>query len=122
MKPQDIHEKFEQAFSAGDLDALVGLYEPDAVLNMTDGTILRGQAAIREAYRGLLGMKPTMTIETLHAFESNDGLAMLHGRWSMNGTNPADGSPVQMEGRNTEVVRRQADGSWLFVIDNPVTP
>jgi ketosteroid isomerase-like protein len=24
-----------------------------------------------------------------------------------------------MEGRTTDIVRRQADGSWLFVIDDP---
>jgi len=24
-----------------------------------------------------------------------------------------------MSGRSAEVVRRQADGTWLFVIDNP---
>jgi ketosteroid isomerase-like protein len=31
----------------------------------------------------------------------------------------AEGRPVTMEGRAIEVSRRQADGSWLFVLDDP---
>jgi ketosteroid isomerase-like protein len=29
------------------------------------------------------------------------------------------GSPLELAGRFTDVVRRQPDGRWLFVIDNP---
>jgi hypothetical protein len=31
----------------------------------------------------------------------------------------SSGQAVRREGRNTETARRQADGRWLFVIDNP---
>ena len=30
-----------------------------------------------------------------------------------------DGHPVELSGRFTDVVRQQAGGEWLFVIDNP---
>jgi ketosteroid isomerase-like protein len=30
-----------------------------------------------------------------------------------------DGAPVRMEHTSADVLRRQADGRWLFVIDNP---
>jgi ketosteroid isomerase-like protein len=33
-----------------------------------------------------------------------------------------DGNPVELAMRSSEVVRRQADGSWRYVIDNPFTP
>jgi ketosteroid isomerase-like protein len=29
------------------------------------------------------------------------------------------GEPVRLEARNADVLRRQADGNWRFVIDNP---
>jgi ketosteroid isomerase-like protein len=45
-------------------------------------------------------------------------VALLRSKWSLAGTGP-DGKPVAMSGNGTEVVRRQADGTWLFVIDNP---
>jgi uncharacterized protein (TIGR02246 family) len=115
-----IHDAFQDAFNAGNLDALVGLYEPDAVLIAQPNTPVVGLGAIREAYRGFLAMKPNIQLETLAGFESAEGLALLHGKWTMTGTGP-DG-PIRMEGRNTEVVRRQLDGSWRFVIDNPFAP
>jgi ketosteroid isomerase-like protein len=31
-EPEQIHGRFEQAFNAGDIEALVALYEPDAAL------------------------------------------------------------------------------------------
>ena len=117
--PQEIHVAFQEAFSSGDLETLVKLYEPDAVL-VEPGRTVTGHDAIREAYRGYLALRPKMTVETVAAFENN-GTALLHGRWNLQGTSP-DGSEIRMQGRNTEVVRRQPDGSWLFCIDNPFTP
>jgi ketosteroid isomerase-like protein len=32
---------------------------------------------------------------------------------------PQDGAPMQMEARSADVLRRQPDGTWRFVIDNP---
>ena len=29
------------------------------------------------------------------------------------------GKPVSMAGQSTEVVRRQLDGTWRYVVDNP---
>ena len=30
-----------------------------------------------------------------------------------------DGSPLEMEGTYADVLRRQNDGTWKFIIDNP---
>jgi ketosteroid isomerase-like protein len=50
---------------------------------------------------------------------SGDGSLALTGlKWSATGTDP-EGKPVALSGNSTEVVRRQSDGTWLFVIDNP---
>lgn len=119
-RPQEIHAKFQEAFSSGDLEALVALYQPDAMLVAGPGQTATGQDAIREAYRAYLAMKPKITVETVAAFENGDS-ALLHGRWHMEGTGP-DGAAINMQGRNTEVLHRQPDGSWLFIIDNPFTP
>jgi ketosteroid isomerase-like protein len=43
---------------------------------------------------------------------------LTQAKWSVIGTDP-DGKPVTMSGRSADVVRRQADGTWKFVIDNP---
>jgi len=118
--PIEIHAAFEKAFNAGDLDGVVALYEKDAILVTEANRTITGQSAIREAYRGYLALRTSMTLETVAAYESG-GLALLHGRWSRKGKGP-DGSEIHVSGRNSEVVRRQPDGSWLFIIDNPFTP
>ncbi len=116
--PEQLHERFRAAFNRHDLDAIVALYEPGALLVGGAGPA-RGSDAIREAYRRVLASRPTMELETLAVNKVGD-LAMLHGRWTLREIGP-DGSETRREGRNTEAARRQPDGSWLFVIDIPST-
>ena len=115
--PGQLHARFQDAFNRQDLDAIVALYEPGAVLVRADGTA-EGADAIREAYRGILAMRPTIDLRTLGVNRADD-LVMLHGKWVVETTAP-DGGPIRREGHNTETARRQPDG--LFVIDNPSVP
>lgn len=119
QKPGQIHRNFQEAFNRHDLEGLVALYEPGAVLVNFTGPVT-GLAAIREAYAGFLAMRPTIELETTGVFQA-DEIALLHGKWVLRGTGP-DGGEIRNEGRNAETVRRQADGRWLFVIDNPSAP
>jgi uncharacterized protein (TIGR02246 family) len=117
-RPATLHRAFEDAFNRQDLESVVALYEPGAVLVSPSGSV-QGTDAIRDRYRVILAARPSMQLQTLSVNRTGN-LAMLHGRWTVveRGT---DGHQVRREGRNTEVVRRQADGRWLFVIDNPWT-
>lgn len=115
----EVHKLFLDAFNRGDVEALVGLYEPNAVL-LHGGQPVIGHGAIREAYRGLCGRRGRMQMETQSLVESNDGLAVLHSCWTFEFPS-ADGNIKTTRGISTEVVRRQADGAWLFVIDEPYT-
>ncbi len=114
--PQELHVEFQEAFNRRDLESVVALYEPEAVLVSGDETV-RGAAAIREAYRSVFAARPSIALQTLEVFRVGD-LAMLRGKWTLHEAG-ADGSPVRREGRNMETARLQPDGRWLFVIDDP---
>ena len=117
--PEDLHVKFQDAFNRHDLDAIVALYEPQAVLVRRDG-LAEGIDAIREAYRQSLAAHATIDLRTLRTVRCAE-LVMLHGKWVLQEPG-ADGRPIRREGRNTETARLQTDGRWLFVIDNPSVP
>ena len=113
--PSEIHALFLDAFNRGDVEALVALYEPGAVL-VISGQAAVGYEAIRESYQRMLARRGRMELETRSVVESGEGLAVLHAGWTLSGSGPT------ARGVSTEVVRRQPDGSWLFLIDEPRTP
>ena len=115
--PEEIHAVFEDAFNSGDADALLALYERDAVFEPEPGQLVSGTDAIREALGGFLALQGTLTMQTKKVVEAGD-IALVHGSWSLTGTGP-DGSEVNLSGESTEMLRRQAGGTWLFVIDIP---
>jgi uncharacterized protein (TIGR02246 family) len=114
--PEQIHREFEQAFNASDLDALLDLYEPDAVLIPQPGTVVHGRDQIGPALQQFLDLGGTISLDTKEVIEVGD-LAFLVNRWSLTGTQP-DGGALDMGALTAEVARRQPDGSWLYVIDN----
>ena len=117
-EPGDAHRRWADRFNAGDLEGLMALYESEASLAPQPGRVVTGTAAIREGLGGFLGLKGAFEwLETKPAIRSGD-LALLHSSWTLTGTAP-DGSPLSHGGTTADVVRRQADGSWLFAIDNP---
>ena len=115
--PEDAHRLFANAFNAGDLESLVALYEPEARLVPQPGQIVMGHAAIREALQGFLALQGYLTVETTYVVQAGD-IALLRAQWHLTGTSP-DGQPLAMGGKTTEVVRRQSDGRWLYIIDHP---
>ena len=108
---------FARAFAAGNLEGLVALYEPFAVLAPRPGPVAIGQAAIREVLTGFLSLKPQFTLKVEKVLHTGD-VALLISHWTLNGTDPS-GNKVEQAGTTADVARRQPDGSWLLVIDNP---
>lgn len=117
--PEEMHAAFVNSFNAWDADAVTALYEPEAVLIHGPGVKACGLAAIRAVYLHMFSMRPKMELTTQTILRSGD-IALTTANWKVRGV-ALDGSPIKMEGRSTEVLRRQSDGSWLFVVDNPLT-
>jgi ketosteroid isomerase-like protein len=61
-------------------------------------------------------MEPALKITPTKVLQSGD-IALVTSEWTFAGKGP-DGA-LTMSGTSTDVMRRQADGTWLYVIDNP---
>lgn len=115
--PAEIDTLFVDALNAGDLDALIALYEPQAALMPSPGKVVNGTAAIREALAGFLAAKPSMSMSA-RTLAQDDDVALVSATWQLSLTGP-DGKLATMSGKSVEVVRCQPDGRWLFAIDFP---
>jgi uncharacterized protein (TIGR02246 family) len=120
QSPEAVHALLEAAFNAGDLDAFMEIYDDDATLIVPpEGQRVSGRDAIRAAVQPTLALRPSAQIEVVEKLQA-DGLALTHARWRIVGTD--GGERVEMSGRGTIVSRRQPDGSWRIVLDNPLSP
>lgn len=115
--PEGVLQSIVEGINTGDLESLMSLYESEAAFATQPGSLAHGAPGVREALAGFISMKGKLDLEVTRVLEVDD-LALVTGIWSFNGTGP-DGEPVQLAASNADVLRRQADGTWRFVIDNP---
>jgi uncharacterized protein (TIGR02246 family) len=118
--PEQCDELFGKYANARDLDNLVALYEEQASLMNEDGTAVNGTAAIRNTLQGIFATLPeaTITMKVLRVAKAGDDLAVLYNDWSLVGKS-TDGAEVLMNHKTIEIMRRQADGTWRFAVDDP---
>jgi uncharacterized protein (TIGR02246 family) len=106
-EPEDLTRLFVERANAGDVEGLIELYEPDAVLAFPPGSETVGRDALRAVFEQMLEHAPHFTEEPPLPTVRNGDLAVTSTRSSDN------------TGGRVQVVRRQADGNWLRVIDRP---
>ena len=115
--PEQVLETIVRGINSGDLESLMPLYESEAAFVTEPGSLAHGPSGVREALTGFISMNGELDLEVTRVLEADD-LDLVIGVWSFNGTGP-DGEPVELAARNADVLRRQNDGTWRFVIDNP---
>ena len=118
-QPEDCNRLLLAALESGDIEASVALYEPGAALFARSGEAMTGHEAIRANNAALIALKPRFHIERIVTTQNGDGsIATTRMKARLEGTR-ADGRPVRSELHTLEVLRRQGDGSWRYVIDDP---
>jgi len=116
--PEACDRLFGEHVNNGHLDALMTLYDPACSLVKRDGGVARGHAEIRVVLSRLLGMQAQMSTEIVKVVQAGGDFAMVYNDWRMSAKGP-DGRPIETAGKAIEVVRRQLDGTWRFILDDP---
>jgi uncharacterized protein (TIGR02246 family) len=106
-----------KAVMAADMDAILATYEPEALMVAQPGMTAIGTQALRGAFQHFLALKPNITVIKQESFQTGD-IALHTYSWRMNGKTP-DGHPIEQSGLSIIVLRKQKDGTWRMVIDNP---
>lgn len=115
--PDQVLQSIVEGINAGNVDALMTLYEPQAAFAAQPGVLARGLGGVRQSLAAFIAMNGKLDLTVTRVLEAGE-LALVAGHWSFTGTGP-DGKAVTLTGRNADVLRRQEDGTWRFVIDNP---
>ncbi|MET0866027.1 MAG: SgcJ/EcaC family oxidoreductase [Nakamurella sp.] len=105
--PEDITRLFVQFSNEQDAEGVASLYEEDAVMAFPPGQFTIGRDAIRTLWGKFLADAPH--------FEPEKPLpTLISGDLALTSTPPNDDA-----GARAQVVRRQPDGRWLRVLDQP---
>jgi len=115
--PADVARAWGEAFAARDLDAMMELFDPEAVWVSGEGEQVRGLDAIREVFAGFMAIEDAVFRPSEPLVHQAGDVAMLVADWRMRGTGE-DGAPFEVEGTTADVVRRGERG-WRYVIDSP---
>jgi uncharacterized protein (TIGR02246 family) len=109
--PDDITRLFVERANARDAAGMAALYAQDAVMAYPPGSVTVGREAITELCERLLHHLPLpLPGETPRP-------ALHYGNLALTSTPSADG-----KGERVQVVRREADGTWVRIIDRPEVP
>jgi uncharacterized protein (TIGR02246 family) len=107
LKPEDLTGLFVERANDGDAAGIAALYEEDAVMAYPPGSQTVGRKAIRTLWEKVLSNAPRFEPETTLP-------TLISGDIALTSTPPKDGA-----GARAEMVRRQADGTWLRLLDQP---
>jgi uncharacterized protein (TIGR02246 family) len=115
--PEDWPHDFTQALNAGDLEAVVALYDPDARFVDRTGEILIGRDRIRDILAGLINSHTRLHSRAIKTVVV-DNIALLYT--DFDGTTiKASGSTAETAFKAIEVLRRQPDRTWRLVVGDP---
>jgi uncharacterized protein (TIGR02246 family) len=116
-KPADGPRFFEQHLNAGDLDAVMALYEPEARFVTKSGETLVGRDRIRKVLAAMMEAKARLHSGVVKAVTVGD-IAQLYTDFE--GTmNDDSGKTVAIRHKAFEVLRCHPDGPWRLIVGDP---
>ncbi|MCV0424116.1 MAG: DUF4440 domain-containing protein [Roseibium sp.] len=110
-------QKMTSSFEAGDLETVMQTYEPNQTIMFQPGEPVSDRDAARAAFEQISAVSPKFSYSGHEVIVEGD-IAVHIAPWQMTGSDP-EGNKIEGQGLSIAVLRRQSDGAWKMVIDNP---
>lgn len=111
--PEEICSLFRQYMAEGDIDAVLGVYDSEAVFLNRSGEIKKAGEELRQELAPFAAMKAHFDYSIRQVIQSGD-IALMHTQWNVSAAEPMSVYAI-------EVARRQPDGTWRWLIGDPFT-
>ncbi len=118
VKIRSVDSAFVAAANAGDAEGVAAVYADNGALLAPNLPPQKGRAAIKAFWGGFLdayGVRFEVASDTI---EGRGDLAYNQGHYRFTAVPKAKGVPgVADEGKFLEILKKQPDGSWKYVVD-----
>ncbi len=115
-EPEDVVPSLVERFNSGKINAMMGLYDPEAVMVARDGRTVTDRTEIAAQLERDIDLGLPLDAKARHVFVNGD-VAQIVLDWTIEGAGPG-GEQVHLGGSASDIVRRGADGFWRYWIDN----
>jgi uncharacterized protein (TIGR02246 family) len=111
-RAEDAHATLAAAYNTGDVATVMKMYDASGIFEASPGNPVSGKEKFEEAVKAILTIKGKMEIKTVYCFQAGD-IAVGRSEWNI-----TDGDEVKISAKGIEVMKQQADGTWIIVIDH----
>jgi ketosteroid isomerase-like protein len=112
IRAEDAHKTLAAAYNTGDVATVMKMYDATGIFEAAPGKPVSGKEKFEEAVNAILSIKGKMEIKTVYCFQAGD-IAVGRSEWNI-----TDGDEVKISAKGIEVMKQQADGTWIIVIDH----
>jgi ketosteroid isomerase-like protein len=92
-------------------------FDDEAIYVTGIGTFVKGKENIRKALEQVCGLKPDLQAQRSTGF-TVDNITAWVDEWTMKATLP-DGTKLDMKGTSSDILKKQPNGNWAYLVDNP---
>lgn len=110
-------EQWITLYTAGDLDGLMSLYAPDAIVALHGKPALRGVQQIRDFFAPSLGRNRVNFEIDIEEVQIHGDAAHLLSRYYLTATPLSGGETYRDAGRSLLIYKRDANNEWKLYLD-----
>jgi len=108
---------FQNCVRNGDVEGALDCFDDEAIYVTGIGTFVTGKENIRKALEQVCGLKPDLQAQRSTGF-TIDNITAWVDEWTMKATLP-DGTKLEMRGTSSDILKKQPNGNWAYLVDNP---